>query len=227
MQLSPRLQRIADYIRPGDRIIDVGTDHAYIPIWLLKNAYIDSAVATDIRSGPLSRAREDALRFGVADRLELRLTNGLAGCASDEADAVIIAGMGGETMIGILAAAPWTKSKRLILQPQTKQDALRSWLGEHGYAITDAALVYDTGRIYLIWLAEAGEMPVFRGVDAPLLTRRDPLLRPWLEEQLKRVRKQLHGLGLSSRPDAEQLEALRTQLGQLEEFYQEVRQWQA
>ena len=226
MQLSARLQQIASFVRPGDRVIDVGTDHAYIPIWLLKNGLVRSAIATDIRSGPLERASADARRFGVADTLTLRLTDGLLGCAAEEADTVIIAGMGGETMIGILSAAPWAKDKRLILQPQTKQDQLRRWLGEHGLAITDAALVHDTGRIYLVWLVEAGEMAPFRGVDAALLTRRDPLLKPYLEEQIKRARKQLHGLGQSATADPAQLSALQGQLENLETIYHEVQQWQ-
>lgn len=227
MQLSARLQRIADYVRPGDRIVDVGTDHAYIPIWLLKNGIIRSAAATDIRSGPLARARADAERFGVQDALELRLADGLASCSGEGIDTVIIAGMGGETIQGILSAAPWTRHKRLILQPQTKQDALRSWLGENGYAITDASLVYDTGRIYLVWLVESGDMPPFSGVDAALISNRDPLLKPYLDEQIKRHRKQLHGLGLSASPDPELLTALRSRLSYLEEIKCEVRKWQA
>ena len=178
MVLSRRLQRIADFIRPGDRIIDVGTDHAYIPIWLLKKDSRATAIATDIRPGPLDRARADAEQFGVADRLTLRLCDGLALCSPEEADTVILAGMGGETMIGILSAAPWTKEKRLILQPQTKQKELRDWLAAQGYAIVDAALVHDTGRLYLVWCVEAGAMPEFHGVDHALLERRDALLKP-------------------------------------------------
>ena len=96
--------------------------------------------------------------------------------------------MGGETIIRILADAPWVKDKRLILQPQTKQDELRAWLSSNGLAIADARLAYDTGRIYLVWRVEAGEASPFCGVDAPLLAHRDPLLKPWLEEQIKRLR---------------------------------------
>ena len=105
MQLSGRLRRIADFIQPGDRIIDVGTDHAYIPIWLLLQDPGATAVATDIRPGPLERARIDAEYYGVADRLRLLLCDGLALCRPEDADTVVLAGMGGETMAGILAAA--------------------------------------------------------------------------------------------------------------------------
>lgn len=227
MQLSGRLQRIADFVRPGDRIIDVGTDHAYIPIWLLLQDPNATAIATDIRSGPLERAGADAAYYGVAERLKLLLCDGLALCAPDDADTVILAGMGGETMIGILSAAPWTREKRLILQPQTKQAELRAWLGENGCAIVDAALAYDTGRIYLVWCVEAGEMPAFHGVDAALLTRRDPLLKPWLSEQIKRLRKQLSGVRQAKSERSAQAEKLERSLSELETIYQEAETWQA
>jgi tRNA (adenine22-N1)-methyltransferase len=226
MQLSKRLQRIADYIRPGDRIIDVGTDHAYIPILLLLKYPDTKAVATDIRSGPLNRARLDAEYYHVADRLELRQCHGLSFCEPDSVDTVIIAGMGGETIIGILSDALWTRQKRLIVQPQTKQDELRAWLGSHGYQISDASLAYDTGRIYLIWLIEEGNMPQFHGVDNALLMHRDPLLRPYLDDQIKRIRKRLHGIEASANPDEKILKTLQDRLSELESIYKEVSAWQ-
>lgn len=227
MVLSKRLQCIADYIRPGDRIVDVGTDHAYIPIWLLKKDPDTSAIATDIRSGPLDRARADAERYGVADRLKLLLCDGLALCESDSVDTVILAGMGGETMIGILESAPWTLEKHLILQPQTKQAELRAWLTEHGYAINDASLVHDNGRLYLVWQITAGEMPPFHGVDEALLRKQDALLKPYLEEQIKRLRKQLNGVAHAQRDEEGLGEKLRAELDELETVYQEVKTWQA
>ena len=227
MQLSGRLQKIAALIPPGDRIIDVGTDHAYIPIWRLLQDPAATAIATDIRPGPLERARADAAYYGVADRLKLLLCDGLTLCGPGDADTVILAGMGGETMIGILSAAPWTREKRLILQPQTKQDELRAWLGENGYAISDATLAYDTGRLYLVWSVGAGEMPPFRGVDSALLNRRDPLLKPWLAEQIKRLRKRLSGVQQARTAQTEQVETMQRQLEALEEIYREVETWQA
>ena len=113
MVLSKRLRQIADFIPHGAHIIDVGTDHAYIPIRLLLDDPGATAVATDIRPGPLQRARTDAEYYGVSDRLTLLLGDGLAPCTPDSGDTVILAGMGGETMIGILSAAPWVKEKRL------------------------------------------------------------------------------------------------------------------
>ena len=226
MTLSPRLRCIADYVRPGDRVIDVGTDHAYIPIWLLQEGICDRVTATDLRSGPLQNAAKDAEKYGVAESLTLLLGDGLACCAPDSADTIIIAGMGGETIMGILEAAPWVFSRRLILQPQTKQPELRAWLRKRGLAIRDASLAYDAGRIYLIWLVEAGEMELCGAVDPQLLTKRDPLLRPYAEDHIKRLRKQIQGMERSSRADPEQLAQLRKELDAYLDVHREVLKWQ-
>ncbi len=228
MALSKRLQQIADFIPPGAHIIDVGTDHAYIPIRLLLDDPGATAVATDIRPGPLQRARTDAEYYGVADRLTLLLGDGLTPCTPDSGDTVIRAGMGGETMIGILSAAPWAKEKRLILQPQTKIEELRDWLASEGYAIRDAALAHDTGRLYLVWYVEAGEMPaLIHGVDSALIQRRDPLLKPYLEDQIKRLRKRMNGVLHAKEQQKALSETLRDALQEMETLYQEVCTWQS
>ena len=160
-QLSPRLGLIASLVTPGVSLADVGTDHAYLPTALLLAGKIRSAVATDINRGPLSSAAEHARSAGVLDRIRLVLCDGLALVAPDEADEIVIAGMGGETMAGILAAAPWTKrGARLILQPQSKLPELRRWLYENGYRIDGEYLVRDAGRIYTVMTARGGSAPV-------------------------------------------------------------------
>ena len=228
MVLSKRLQRIYDFIPPGGRIIDVGTDHAYIPIRRLLDDSAASAVATDIRPGPLERARADAEYYGVSDRLMLLLGDGLSPCTPEGGDTVILAGMGGETMIAILSAAPWAREKTLILQPQTKIDELREWLAANAYAIRDAALVHDTGRLYLVWYVTAGEMPPrIHGVDQALIEHRDPLLKPWLEDQIKRTRKRLNGLAHARAQQTEPMETLQNTLKDLEAMYKEASAWQA
>ena len=225
--LSPRLRRIADYVLPGAVVADVGTDHAYIPLWLLQSGVSERAVATDIKPGPLRNAARDAERSGVSDRLTLMLCNGLAGVDPDSVDTVIAAGMGGETIQNILAAAPWSWEKRLILQPQTKLYELRRWLRAHGMRIADAALSYDAGRLYLVWLVEKGEgEPGDFPIDRALIEKRDPLLRPYLEEQIKRLLSQTQGMARSAGADAETLCRLQTELGELQTLYQEVKTWQ-
>ena len=226
IRLSPRLQRIADYVLAGAKVIDVGTDHAYIPIWLLQEGVSSAAVATDIKPGPLSNAAKDAEKAGVSDRLELLLCDGLSACSAEMADTVIIAGMGGETIIGILDAAPWAAEKRLILQPQTKFTELRCWLRSHGLAITDASLTYDAGRIYLVWLVERGELRDCAIIDPVLMEKRDPLLKPYLEYHIKRLRKQIYGMERSASADPQQLCGNRGELEEIMKCYEEVQTWQ-
>lgn len=108
VRLTPRLQAIADQIVSGARLADIGTDHAHLPIWLMEHGRIASAVASDIRDGPLARAEENAAKHGCLDRISLRLGAGLDKVRPEECDVISIAGMGGETIADILAAALWT-----------------------------------------------------------------------------------------------------------------------
>ena len=102
MQLSIRMQAVADMVTPGGRIADIGTDHGYVPIYLVEQNKTDHAIAMDVRKGPLARAGENIVRFGCSDRIETRLSDGLAMLKPGEADTVIIAGMGGLLTIRIL-----------------------------------------------------------------------------------------------------------------------------
>ena len=181
--LSPRLACIARYVEQGSRVVDVGTDHAYLPIWLLQSGVSPAAFASDVRQGPLRNAERDAEKYGVRDRLTLLLCDGLALCPPEDVDTVVLAGMGGETMMGILDAAPWALEKRLILQPQTKKPEFREWLFRRGLYVSDASLVYDTGRIYLVWKIGAG-------AEAPC----GPIDRALIEKALERMRADLNEL---------------------------------
>jgi len=226
IRLSPRLQRIADYVLPGGTVIDVGTDHAYIPIYLLQNGISSHAYASDLRAGPLENARRDAESGGVADALTLYRCDGLADCRAEDVDTVIIAGMGGETIQGILADAPWTAAKRCILQPQTKFRELRLFLAKSGQRIADASLAYDTGRIYLVWLVERGTMDPDCTIDSSLLEKRDPLLVAYTEDLMKRLRKQLSGLERARNADPAQIDLLRRDLEALTKVHEEAVAWQ-
>ena len=137
MELSPRLRSVAELVPRGARFADVGTDHAYLPVWLLQRGVISRAVVSDLRQGPLDRARSTAEKYGLTGRMDFRLCDGLSAIRPDEADTIAIAGMGGETVAAILAAAPWIWERDclLLLQPMSAQPVLRQWLQAHGYAI--------------------------------------------------------------------------------------------
>ena len=137
VELTPRLRSVAELVPRGARFADVGTDHAYLPVWLLQQGRITGAVASDLRPGPLERARGTAEKYGLTGRMDFRLCDGLSGIQPDEVNTIAIAGMGGETIAAILAAAPWTWEREclLLLQPMSAQPFLRRWLQAHGYTI--------------------------------------------------------------------------------------------
>ena len=95
LELTPRLGQIAAWVRPGAHLADVGTDHAYLPVWLTLQGRVASAIASDLRLGPLNRARDTGRRYGVEERITYRLGNGLAAVRPEECDTIVIAGMGG------------------------------------------------------------------------------------------------------------------------------------
>ncbi len=155
MNLSPRLNAVAELIRNGSRIADIGTDHAYLPAYLLMSGRVVSAIAADIGQGPLDNARDTLLRYGLYDKIDLRLSDGLNAISPSEVDDICICGMGGELISQIIDNADWLKNsqKRLILQPMSAVDDLRIYLSDNGFCIEEETLVRDAKRIYCIILA--------------------------------------------------------------------------
>ncbi|MCD8144322.1 MAG: class I SAM-dependent methyltransferase [Oscillospiraceae bacterium] len=159
MQLNARLWAVAEKIPPDCRLLDVGTDHARLPIWLLQHGRVRSVIASDLRKGPLEQARKNLLKYRIGERIQLRQCAGLTGVSPEETDVISICGMGGETILHILEDSPWAREKRLILQPQSNLALLRRFLQENGYAITEELLCQDRGYFYVVWMVSAGEMP--------------------------------------------------------------------
>ena len=161
-QLDPRLGAISALVPEGAVLYDIGTDHARLPVWLAVNGKIRRAVASDVAEKPLVVARRNIDRFGVADRVDLRLCDGIPADAAENADCIVIAGMGGETIVSILEAAAWLRGSDvpLILQPMTKKEVLREWLAgrfvlEEERSATDPLSVSEKlnahRRTYQIW----------------------------------------------------------------------------
>lgn len=196
LQLQPRLRLLADMVPQGARLADIGTDHGYLPVWLTQQGRIASAIAADIGPEPLAHARRTAEEYGAA--LDLRLCDGLRGIAAHEADTVVIAGMGGETIIQILTDSPWPRTSgcTLLLQPQAKVELLRRWISENGYVCRDERLVWDKGKLYVVLQMTAGEpfTPDEARLYCGLHLEGDPLYGDYLEAQLHRLRRRLEGL---------------------------------
>ena len=150
--MNQRLSCIFDLIRPGRGVIDVGTDHGYLPERLALERYPGNIFASDLRSGPLSAAMRTAERSGVSKKIRFLLCDGLEGVPPEDIDTIVVAGMGGDTICGILDRADWclNGAYRLLLQPMTKAEILRYWLSCNGFAIEEERLVAEGSTIYQI-----------------------------------------------------------------------------
>lgn len=210
LALQPRLHMLARLVPEGCRLTDVGTDHGYLPVALLQQGRITAAIASDIGAEPLEHARRTAMQYGV-DGMDFRLCAGLSGVAPEETDVIVIAGMGGETIISILQDAPWTADgqHRLLLQPMTKAAALRRWLADNGYTFTDEHLVEDKGRIYPILCVKGGVFRPLTEAEAlcGVLLADDPLYAAYLTEHIIKLRRSAEGLHRSSDPGGGRLAA--------------------
>ena len=153
--LDKRLSMVASMVRNGSRIADIGTDHAYLPVYLVQSGICPCGIAADIRSGPLEAARRTVSEAELTEKISLRLGDGLTPVSADEVDDIAIAGMGGETIADILSAGEWVKDARLrlVLQPMTRAEELRRWLLTNGFTITEERLVRDGHRLYPVIVA--------------------------------------------------------------------------
>lgn len=208
--LTPRLCTVAELVPPGTRLADVGTDHAYLPAYLLGKGRISSAIATDIRPGPLERAKMTVERYGLEETIQLRLCDGLAAVDAGEVDTVVVAGMGGETILSILEAAPWSLEKVCVLQPMSAAETLRSGLDQLGTAIFRETLVREGDTLYLLlYLDKAKRIwekpltPAETYVGTARSHDGDPLWPEYLALSRRRASRALVGLERSKRPEDE------------------------
>lgn len=218
LALQPRLAAIAALVPQNARLADVGTDHGYLPAALLQEGRIAAAVATDIAPDPLDHARRTADACGVA--LDCRLCDGLRGVDPHEADTVVVAGMGGETIVHILEDALWTREDTLLLlQPMSRSEVLRPWLTDHGYAIRAERLVEDKGILYPILIAEGGHPPPLTAAEIWAgLGRGDPLYPVYAAQRMERLAKAVEGLKQSRREED------RQRLAQWEEALRQLKE---
>lgn len=149
ISLSPRLKMCCDFVAPGSRIADVGCDHGYLSIYLILQGIARSAIAADIKQMPLLSAKRNAKKYGVEDKMEFYLSDGVQSLPRDF-DALVCAGVGGDTMVSILEAAPWLKDERyrVVLQCQSKTHLLRRYLSENGWRIYRERLTRDGKFLY-------------------------------------------------------------------------------
>lgn len=232
--LSPRLQTVADLVPSGKTLADIGSDHGQLPVWLLLHKQIPSAIATDLRPGPLSRAKQLATRWGLsAEQIDFRLCNGLSAIRSCETETIIIAGMGGETIADILCAAPWTNEGKhtFILQAMSGMDGLRRYLSANGFKILQEILVEEGKTLYVVVQAVSGEMkPLTEGeiwVGRQTQEMVAPLRSRYLEQELNKLRRAVIGLEHSQRSeDQEKKKWYELAAWEVAEMKKEWDQWQ-
>ena len=160
MVLSQRLMAVSDLVSAGNRLADIGTDHAFVPIYLVEHGQIPSAIAMDVNPGPLARADDHIRMHGLADRIITRLSDGLDQLAPGEADTVLVAGMGGALTVRILEQREGLTGdvKELVLQPQSEIASVRRFLERSGWRIVSERMVFEEGKYYQMMRCVPGKM---------------------------------------------------------------------
>lgn len=191
MELSKRLKAVADLVTDGYEMADIGTDHGYIPIWLVEQKKIPSAIAMDINKGPLEKAKENIALHNLTSYIITRLSDGMKNLDSGEVKSVVIAGMGGNLAIKILEDV---KDRELgicewILQPQSELGKVRNYLNTSGYRIIQEDMVFDEGKFYPMMKVIRGETERYSAAELCygklLLKEKHKVLKEFLEKEWK------------------------------------------
>lgn len=206
--LNPRLLKIARLLPKSRVIADIGTDHAYIPVWAVSNGVSEFAIASDINKGPLDRAAQNVSAFALSDKISLRLGAGLSTVSPAEADTIVVAGMGGMLISNILddAKGAVLSSKTLILQPMTAAKELREYLLENDFCIKEEHLVAEDEKIYNIFVVAIG-IPPRKYSERELVLGKDldktspELFERHRQNVLKKYKKRAEGLKKSDREE--------------------------
>ena len=192
MELSKRLYAVAGLVTEGASVADIGTDHGYVPIYLVQSERTPYALAMDINKGPLSHAKENILRYNLQNYIETRLSNGLREYNKGEADSIIIAGMGGNLMVQILSEAcdKWKDDTELVLSPHSETELVRRYLSENNMVIEEEGMLIDEDKYYVVMRAVSGksdyESDAHFRYGKLLLERKDAVLYEYLRKEFSK-----------------------------------------
>ena len=211
--LDGRLSLIASLVRKNGIAVDVGTDHGYLPLWLILEGICPKVIAVDVNEQPLCAARKNAEKYSLPDgAFDLRLSDGLLAVGADEADDVIIAGMGGELMAEIIGKAEYLKcpDKHLILQPMSSAEELREYLYSAGFFVAREPVVECGKHVYSVMdTYYAGDKRALTDAErlvGSIFQNGDEASRKYMEAKQKAVEKKLHGAKIKG--DSEEIERL-------------------
>lgn len=198
IKLTPRLQSVADMVKPCRLVADIGTDHAYIPMYLVENEVAENAIASDVVDGPVKIAKENIAEQGLSSQIAVTKAYGLKAVA--DADVAVIAGMGGKLICDILKEdmAIAKGFDRMVLQPMTCQEDLRRFLHNNGFAIVEERLAKEDDKIYNILAIEKGEQ-VFEDefyyyTGKFVFDNQDKLLGEYLHKKSEVIKKRILGM---------------------------------
>ena len=224
MELSKRLQAVADLLSEGRRPADVGTDHGYIPIYLVETEKCPSAFAMDINEGPILRAKEHIELHGLQDKITVRRSDGVKALQIGECDSVIIAGMGGALAVRIMENGKdvFKSLKEFVLQPQSELDKVRQYLCANGYRIIDEDMVVEDGKYYPMMKVVNAETEVYSKAEflygKKLLEKKHSVLKQFLKKEESAKKQIVENL---EREESEHIqkrvEELRIELGYIKE----------
>lgn len=219
--LTPRLKCITEYVK-CKTVADIGTDHAYIPIELVENGKAERAIAADVREGPLKIASSNIEKHGLADKIEVRLGDGLSVLTPGEADIIIIAGMGGILIKDIIEAhTEIAKSSVLVLQPMNSQYELRKWLISNGFTVLNEDIECEEHHVYNIMVVSDGVQDKFeRDIDyhIPPMLYKNKNFRALFEKKKREFSKIIKGLEKAENADNDKLEYYRRSYKELKEL---------
>lgn len=233
LELSPRLMALARQVPRGARLADIGTDHAYLPVWLIRQGIVPEAIAADLREGPLERGREVARRWGIPEeRISFRCCDGLAGVSRREADTIVIAGMGGETITHIVTESSWARETGLLylLQPMSAVPELRRFLSREGFSIEEELLVPEENKLYVIFRVRPGRTRPYT-LGEQWLGRQwngqvSPLRQQYMDDIISRRTRALEGMRRGAERMEAQIAEMEEILRQMIELREEWRSWQ-
>ena len=218
--LSNRLMACCQFVRPGDRVADIGCDHGYLGIHLLKENIASFVIAADINEGPLQSAMRNAVKFGCKSKMAFYLSDGVRNIPRDF-DCMVCAGMGGDTMISILEAAKWLKDEqyRLVLQCQSKRPELRKYLYENGFSILRETLAKDGKFIYpvmeVVYKPSAPLTPGQYHITPMLLESGSDLLPAFIERVIGGLEVTVQGLARNGGEKYEEYAAILDELKEI------------
>lgn len=187
-------------MEPGSTVADIGTDHAYLPIYLMKNKIAPRVIATEINTGPLNIAKKNISKAGFEEEIEIRLGNGLEPIKPGEIEVAVIAGMGGITINTILQNSFKVAHslKKIILQPMTDVHLVRAYLQNHNFKLKNEELEIEDGHYYEILVVTPGEAieydDLLLEIGPILLKKKHPLMADFLEEKIFNYRKVINSL---------------------------------